>query len=215
MFSLTNTIFKMFFLIFHVTVFTMFNRVLLMVLLLNVVLILLGEQANREDMDGDESCMYNHINMKLGWIEVNEVFIQKKPRLSKTSHLTNLETFLRWNTFWNSFHGFIQKVCVSNCRLYPFVRIFHGIVFISSKWKIRFVQEFFSCYWIPPNSMVFNTVENFSIKINTEHWANHHFSFWWNETILWKFQTDGYNLEFDAHTFQLLGWNKNMNMTTS
>ncbi len=82
------------------------------------------------------------------------------------------------------------KVHTSNSRLYPTVRNFHNIVFISSKWKNKV------CPIICVNldqifSMVLNIVEKVLIKIDTNYCANVIFGFDEMKTIPWKFQTMG------------------------
>ncbi len=63
-------------------------------------------------------------------------------------------------------------------------------------WKYIYI---FPWYWITMNSTVFNSVEEISIKIDKNHWANLIFSFWWNENNTVEI-TD--NLEFDTPTFK-------------
>ena len=46
----------------------------------------------------------------------------------------------------------------------------------------QFLLIFFSWYWIPPNSTIFNTVEKIPMEIDTNYWADLMYSFWWNET---------------------------------
>ncbi len=45
----------------------------------------------------------------------------------------------------------------------------------------QFWTKFFPWYWIPWNSLVFNTVGKIWTKNDTNHSANLIFSFWWNE----------------------------------
>ena len=94
----------------------------------------------------------------------------------------------------------LKTVYASNSRLYPSVRNFHGIDFISSNWKnyvcinnnlCHFLSKFLPRYSIPWNSMVFKTVEKISIKIDTNYGENLIFSFVeipdvWVQSGIWR-----------------------------
>ncbi len=103
------------------------------------------------------------------------------------------------------------KVHASNSRLYPSIRNFHSIVFISSKLKnnvcpiicVKFDTNFFhgiEYRRIPRCSIPWNYVWK---KLTQFIAQTLFFHFDEMKTILWKFRTDGYSLEFYAWAFCL------------
>ncbi len=95
----------------------------------------------------------------------------------------------------------------SNSRLYPSIRNFNGIVFISSRMFVNFDRNFFhsSEYHLIPWYVI--PWKKFRSKLTQIIGQTLFFHFDEMKTILWKFRIDVYNLEFDTWTF-LAGTNR-------